>query len=222
MQEVLHVQSVNTDLLVGLHNLFANEQGLSGLGCANAIHGETTRQTGDGSEETFKGLRQIVRDVVLVHLHHGDERRLCICERCLTTNADESSVVEECSNESSRCISGDDSISIDLQQEFVKGWVDADDVPDLMMHFKLQRAHREIVVDAVQEPHEKDLGVTFASVAWPRDFRGLADFDDNNERNDVALDFVQARIAFSHVVLLHALAQTFEAERVRVGSLWDA
>ena len=55
-----------------------------------------------------------------------------------------------------------------------------------------------------------------------RDFRRLPDFDDDHERNNVTLDFVETRIDFAHVMLLHALAQTFEAQRFRVDSFIDA
>ena len=67
MQQILHVQRVNTILGVVLDDLVADEQRLVRVGCAETVEGETTGQTGDAAEHGFERLVQVVRDVVLEH-----------------------------------------------------------------------------------------------------------------------------------------------------------
>ena len=43
-----------------------------GIGSAQTIEGETTGKTCNRPKETFEGLGHVMRDEVLVHLHHGD------------------------------------------------------------------------------------------------------------------------------------------------------
>lgn len=74
VQEVLHVQRIDSDFRVGLDDFFADEQRLPCFGSADAVHGEATRKTSDGAKERFKSLCQVVRDVIFVHLYHGGHR----------------------------------------------------------------------------------------------------------------------------------------------------
>ena len=71
------------------------------LGSADAVHGETTRKTGDGTEKRLEGLGQVVRDEVLVDLHHGGERRFGVGQGSFTADSDKASVVQEGCNETS-------------------------------------------------------------------------------------------------------------------------
>src|ERR1700712_1804920 len=50
----------------------------------------------------------------------------------------------------------------------------------------------------------------------------VADFDDDEEGHNVALDLVQAGKDLAHVVLLLAVAQTLKAQRVGINGLADA
>jgi hypothetical protein len=64
-----------------------------GVGRAQAIERETTRKTGDRPEQTLKCLRQVMRDEVLVDLHHGDNGLFGVSQTvtraCFTLNNDE-------------------------------------------------------------------------------------------------------------------------------------
>ena len=68
MQEVLHVQSVDSVFGIVLDDLVRNEEGLVGVVRSKAVHGETTGQASDGAEQAFESLGQVMRDKVLIHL----------------------------------------------------------------------------------------------------------------------------------------------------------
>ena len=68
-QQVLLVQSINVWLRVLLDNSVGDDDRPSLVGRSNPVHGETTRKTGHGTEETLESLGQMVRDIVLVNLH---------------------------------------------------------------------------------------------------------------------------------------------------------
>jgi hypothetical protein len=69
-EQVLLVQSVNVGFRVFLDDAVGDDDGPALVRGPNAVQGETTRQAGDGSEEGFKGLGEMVRDVVFVDLDH--------------------------------------------------------------------------------------------------------------------------------------------------------
>ena len=108
-----------------------------------------------------------------------------------------------------------------MEQIFVEGWVDADNIADLVVHFEFHRAHGEVVVNAVEEAHEDHLGISLTTVTGTRDLRRLADLDDDHEGDNVTLDFVQTRVDLTHVVLLHTLTKSLKAEGLGVDSLRD-
>lgn len=86
MQQVLHVQCIDAILRVVLDELVGDDERLVRVWGANAIEGETTGQTGNGAEQAFKGLRHVMRDEVLVDLHHGDDGLLRVGQLGFTTN----------------------------------------------------------------------------------------------------------------------------------------
>ncbi|KAL0769411.1 hypothetical protein CaCOL14_008719 [Colletotrichum acutatum] len=212
VEQVLHVQRVDTDGRVGLDDFATDKQGLAALGGADAVHGETAGQTGDTAKQTLKGLCQVVGNPVLVDLDHGDERGLCVGQRRLTAHGNEAGVVEEGGDHAGGGIGCDDGIGIDLEHELVERWVDTDDVADLMVHFELERTHGQVVVDAVEETHNDHLRITLATVTGAGHLGRLANLDDNHERDNVTLDFVQTRVDLAHVVLLLTFTERLEAE----------
>ncbi|CAF3504264.1 unnamed protein product [Fusarium graminearum] len=171
VKQVLHVKGINTNRGVIFDNFLADEQRLTSLGSANSIHRETTRQTSDGTEQTLKGLGQVVRNPVLVDLNHS--------------------------------------------------WVDADNIADLVVHLELHGAHGEVIVNTVEEAHENHLRVSLTTVTGTSDFRRLANLDNDHEGDNVTLDFVETRVDLTHVVLLHTLTKSLEAEGFGVNSLRD-
>jgi len=70
-EQILLVQCVDIGFGVFLDDTVGNDDGTAFVGSSNTIKGETTRQTGDRSEQTFKGLGQMMRNIVLVDLDHG-------------------------------------------------------------------------------------------------------------------------------------------------------
>jgi hypothetical protein len=75
-------------------------------------------------------------------------------------------------------------------------------------HFQLKGIHSRTVVDAVEEAHEKNLGVTLATIAGLglALLRLLAHLDDHEVRHHVAFVLVQAGVHLAIVELLAASA----------------
>ena len=86
MQQVLHMQRVNTILRVVLDELVGDEQGLVGIRRSQAVERETTGKTSNGTEQRLESLRQMVRNEVLVDLHHGNDRLLRVGQLSLNTD----------------------------------------------------------------------------------------------------------------------------------------
>ena len=93
VEKVLHMQCVDTVLLVVLDDLVADEEWLVGVRSAQTVKRETTRQTSDGTEQGLERLGHMVGDEVLVDLHHRDDGLLGIRKLGFTTNAEELLVV---------------------------------------------------------------------------------------------------------------------------------
>ena len=93
MQEILHVQRIDTVLGVVLDNLVADEERLVRIRGAETVERETTGQTGDGTEQTLESLGHVMRDEVFVDLHHRNEGLLRVGQLRLTTAAKELLVV---------------------------------------------------------------------------------------------------------------------------------
>ena len=167
VQQVLHVQRVHTDLRVCVDYILADKQRLSSFCGADAIHTETSRKTGDGAKERLESLGQIMGDVVLVYLDHGDHRALCVTQSSFAAHSNQAGVVQEGCNHSSGRVWSDHCICINLQYKLIESWIDTDDVPNLMVHLELHGCHGKVVVNAVEEAHENHLRVTFATITRP-------------------------------------------------------
>ena len=89
VQQVLHVQGVDAILRVVVDDLVADEQGLVGIRGAETVERETTGQTSDGAEQTFESLGHVVRNEVLVDLHHRDDRLLSVRQLSFTADTEE-------------------------------------------------------------------------------------------------------------------------------------
>lgn len=74
-----------------------------------------------------------------------------------------------------------------------------------MVNLQLERVHWRVEVYAVQVAHEEDLRVALASVAGFGAFRWAAALDYDDVGDDVAFEFVEARVDFAVVELLGAL-----------------
>lgn len=68
VQQVLHVQGIDAVLRVVLDHLVGYQKWFVGIGSPQAIERETTRQTGNRSEQTLESLSHVMRDEVLVDL----------------------------------------------------------------------------------------------------------------------------------------------------------
>ena len=94
VQQVLHVESVDTVFGVVGNKLVRDEEWLVGVRRAQAVESETTGQAGDGSKERLEGLGHVMGQEVLVHLHHGDDRLLRVRKLCFTANTQQLLVVD--------------------------------------------------------------------------------------------------------------------------------
>jgi hypothetical protein len=89
MEQVLHMERVDTVLRVVVDNGLGDKEWLVGVGSAESVHGETTRQASDRAEQAFECFGEVVGDVVFVDLHHSDDRLLGIRDRSFTTNTED-------------------------------------------------------------------------------------------------------------------------------------
>lgn len=67
-EQVLLVERVDHVLRVFIDDTTRDDDRTTLVGGTDAVHGETTGQTGDGAKQTLEGLGQVVRNVVLVDL----------------------------------------------------------------------------------------------------------------------------------------------------------
>lgn len=70
-----------------------------GIRRSDAVKGEATRQTGDGSKKALERLCHVMGDEILVHLHHRDERLLRVGQFSFTANAEQLLVMNHRRNE---------------------------------------------------------------------------------------------------------------------------
>ena len=70
-EQILLVQGVDIGFSVFFDDTVGDDDWATLVGCTNPVHGETSRKTGDGAEETLESLGQVVGDVVLVNLDRG-------------------------------------------------------------------------------------------------------------------------------------------------------
>ena len=67
-EQVLLVQGVDIRFGVLLDDTVGYDDRATLVCCTDSVHGETTGQTCDRTEQTLEGLGQMMRDVVLVNL----------------------------------------------------------------------------------------------------------------------------------------------------------
>ena len=89
MEQVLHMESVDAVLGVVVDDSLGNEERLVCVRSPESVHGETTGQASDRAEQAFECFGEVVRDVVFVDLHHGDDRVFGIGDRCFTANTED-------------------------------------------------------------------------------------------------------------------------------------
>ena len=222
VQQIFHVQGIDAYFRVGVNDFATDEKRLSGFRSPDTIHAETTRETGHRSKQRLESFGEIVRYVILVDLDHRNKRRLGIGKRCFATNRNKPRVMQESRHHPCCRVWGYHSVGIDLKHKLVECWVHTNDIPDLMMHLEFKRTHWCIVVDPVEESHDDHLRIALASITGPGDLGRLANLNNDQERYDMAIDLIQPRVDFTHVVLLHAFTKGLEAQRFRVDGLRDA
>ena len=66
-QQILLVQGIDVWLGIFFDNAVGDDDGATFVVGTDAVHGETTGKTSDGTEEGFEGFGQVVGDVVLEH-----------------------------------------------------------------------------------------------------------------------------------------------------------
>ena len=59
-QQVLLVQRIDVGLRILLYDAVGDDDGSTLIGGTNAVHGETSRKTGDRTEQTLERLGQVV------------------------------------------------------------------------------------------------------------------------------------------------------------------
>lgn len=68
VEEVLEMQRVDPILRIVLDDTMRDKQRLVRVWRTESVHGETTGQTSDGTEETFKRFGEVMRDEIFVDL----------------------------------------------------------------------------------------------------------------------------------------------------------
>ena len=109
-QKIFLVQCVDVRLRVFVNDPTRDNDGTALVSGPDAVHGETSRQTGHGTEQTLKRFRQMMRDVVLIdlaedvsvkitvvvrtfYLNHGPPRTFLVLEPGFTTYANDARIV---------------------------------------------------------------------------------------------------------------------------------
>jgi hypothetical protein len=72
---VYSLKGVDSVLRVVHDDAVGDEERFVGVGSSKSVHGETSRKTGDGSEERLEGLGEMMGDVVLVDLGEEEKKR---------------------------------------------------------------------------------------------------------------------------------------------------
>ena len=78
MQQILHMQRVDAILRIILDYLVRDQQRLVRIGRPEAVQRETTGKTSNRAEKTLKRLCHVMRNEVLINLHHSDDRLLSV------------------------------------------------------------------------------------------------------------------------------------------------
>jgi len=109
MKQILHVKGIDSVFGVILDHLVGYQDGFGGIRSAEAIEREATRKTSNRTEQTFEGLRHVMRHEILVYLtvgsgmkssyklrtylHHCNDGLLSIGQLSLAASTDELLVV---------------------------------------------------------------------------------------------------------------------------------
>ena len=98
-KEVLLVQRVDVAFGVFVNDPVGNDDRTTLVGRADTIERETPRQTGDRTKERLERFREMVRDVVLVHLNHRPPRAFFVGELGFTTDTNDTRIVRRRRNQ---------------------------------------------------------------------------------------------------------------------------
>ncbi|KAI6770917.1 hypothetical protein HG531_009772 [Fusarium graminearum] len=160
----------------------------------------------------------MMRNEVLVNLDHCPPSLFIVLQGGFTTNTSNLCVVGTGGNKTVQGVFLNAGIGINHKKVLVQFGVHTNNVVDLMEHLKLERRHGSAMMDTVQEAHKENLRVTFSTVTRLRLglFRLLANLDDNDIWNNVALKLVQTRVNFTVVELLGTVANRLEGKRRRI------
>src|ERR1700722_164744 len=99
-EQVLLVKGVEVGLSVFIDDAIGNNNRSTFVGRTDTVERETARKTSDRSEETFKGLGEVMRDIILVYLDHRPPGPLFILQLRLPTYPNYAGVIGRRSNQS--------------------------------------------------------------------------------------------------------------------------
>ena len=92
-EQILLVKSVDVGFSVLVDDTVRDDDGSTLVCGTDPIQRETTRKTGDRTEQTLESLRQVVRDIVFVHLDHCPPGSFFVQKLCFSTDADDARIV---------------------------------------------------------------------------------------------------------------------------------
>ncbi|RUS26043.1 hypothetical protein BC938DRAFT_471298 [Jimgerdemannia flammicorona] len=157
VKQVLLVEGIDVIVLVITNDLVRNNQRRALGGGTDSIHAETAGQTSDTAEQGFKRLRQVMRNVVLVHLNHGRPGIVLVNQFRFTADTNDTTVVKHARNHTVQRIRHDLRIGIHHENVFVEARVHANHVLHLVIDFQFERRHLRVEVHPVQELHADNL-----------------------------------------------------------------
>ena len=199
-EQVLLVQRVDIGFGVFLNDAIGDDDGPTLVCSPDSIQRETTRQTGDGTKEGFKGLGEMVRNVVFVDLDHRPPRTFLIRQLGLSTNADDPGIVRRNGDQpvkgvrsnslkknsvNNRFVSCNRNkmhyrIGIHGEDVFIKRRINANNISHLVVNLQLQRRHWHIEMDTIEVMQQEDLRVSLSTIARFRSFSGFTDLGDDH------------------------------------------
>ena len=147
-EEILLVKRIDVGLRVFLDDVIGDNDWSTFVCSPNAIQRETTRQTGDGTEERFKSLGKMMRDIVFVDLDHRQPRTFFVCQLGFATNTDNPGIVGRDCNQSvdrirSNSLKGCQHKLVSCTERETYHIsihrIDANNIPHLMVNLQLQR-----------------------------------------------------------------------------------
>ena len=150
MQQVLFMQCIDWNIRVLCQDWICYKINFI-FDASDAKDWKTPRQTRDCSKQGLECFCQVMADVILVHLDHGNERGLFIPHFRLSTQPNNFGVVVESGDHFGESVRCHLSVCINLQYEFVCLRINSDNRMDRPTNFQFHRSHSFIMVELVKQ-----------------------------------------------------------------------